>query len=433
VLEHLALKDVAAPGELAMDLAPRMNVITGDNGLGKTLLLDAAWYVLTRTWPHSWPGKGVVPAGANAAIVWQQRRGSAAPECVTRFDFHKSHWATNYGADAKGWNSPHGLVIYGRVDGGFSISDPLRVGHDFRLPFGQQALGTSTTFQFSSVEVWEGLELVRNGTSVRLCEGLLRDWPRWALDPRDDSFARFEAIVRNLAPEPEMVPLREWKRVFIDDARDIPILRTAAGDIAVIHAPASVRRILALAYICVWAWREHRAAAELKRMPVTTSFTLLLDEIEGHLHPKWQRIIAPTVPGIAKALGDGVEMQTLFTTHSPLVMASLEPSFDSARDAWFDLDLEGENGDRHVVLRRRDFHRLGDASSWLTSEAFDLKEASSLPAERAIEAARAVLREPTAAREKVEQADAQLRATLSDVDPFFIRWGKFLEEQGIQR
>ena len=42
---------------------PRMNFLTGDNGLGKTFLLDIAWWVLTRTWarmpvipPHRFEG-----------------------------------------------------------------------------------------------------------------------------------------------------------------------------------------------------------------------------------------------------------------------------------------------------------------------------------------------------------------------------------------
>lgn len=33
-----------------MDRAPRLNLITGDNGLGKSFLLDVAWRALTRTW-----------------------------------------------------------------------------------------------------------------------------------------------------------------------------------------------------------------------------------------------------------------------------------------------------------------------------------------------------------------------------------------------
>ena len=35
-----------------MELAPRLNVITGDNGLGKSFLLDVIWWALTRKWPQ---------------------------------------------------------------------------------------------------------------------------------------------------------------------------------------------------------------------------------------------------------------------------------------------------------------------------------------------------------------------------------------------
>ena len=35
-----------------MELAPRLNLITGDNGLGKSFLLDVAWWALTRKWPQ---------------------------------------------------------------------------------------------------------------------------------------------------------------------------------------------------------------------------------------------------------------------------------------------------------------------------------------------------------------------------------------------
>ena len=51
MLEYLHLKNVGPARELTMDLAPRLNVITGDNGLGKSFLLDIAWWALTRRWP----------------------------------------------------------------------------------------------------------------------------------------------------------------------------------------------------------------------------------------------------------------------------------------------------------------------------------------------------------------------------------------------
>src|SRR5271156_6117879 len=52
VLEYLHLKNVGPAPEMEMALAPRLNLITGDNGLGKSFLLDVAWWALTRRWPQ---------------------------------------------------------------------------------------------------------------------------------------------------------------------------------------------------------------------------------------------------------------------------------------------------------------------------------------------------------------------------------------------
>jgi AAA domain len=52
VLEYLHLKNVGPAPEMEMELAPRLNLITGDNGLGKSFLLDVAWWALTRKWPQ---------------------------------------------------------------------------------------------------------------------------------------------------------------------------------------------------------------------------------------------------------------------------------------------------------------------------------------------------------------------------------------------
>ena len=52
MLEYLHLTNVGPAPEMEMELAPRLNLITGDNGLGKSFLLDVAWWALTRRWPH---------------------------------------------------------------------------------------------------------------------------------------------------------------------------------------------------------------------------------------------------------------------------------------------------------------------------------------------------------------------------------------------
>ena len=52
MLHRLELENVGPAPRMALNLAPRLNLITGDNGLGKSFLLDVAWWALTRKWPR---------------------------------------------------------------------------------------------------------------------------------------------------------------------------------------------------------------------------------------------------------------------------------------------------------------------------------------------------------------------------------------------
>ncbi len=51
MLKHLKLHNLGPAPSLELTLSPRLNVITGDNGLGKSFLLDVAWWAMTRKWP----------------------------------------------------------------------------------------------------------------------------------------------------------------------------------------------------------------------------------------------------------------------------------------------------------------------------------------------------------------------------------------------
>lgn len=49
--KKLQLSNVGPAPEMALEFGDRLNLITGDNGLGKSFLLDIAWWSLTRRWP----------------------------------------------------------------------------------------------------------------------------------------------------------------------------------------------------------------------------------------------------------------------------------------------------------------------------------------------------------------------------------------------
>lgn len=153
----------------------------------------------------------------------------------------------------------------------------------------------------------------------------------------------------------------------------------------------------------------------------------MIDEIEAHLHPQWQRRIVPALLEVMDVLTGEHDsaVQLLVATHSPLVLASMESYFDPERDAIWSLDLV----DGVVRLEESAWRRRGDANNWLTSTLFDLQEPRSLEAERAIGSARELLRrKDSATAQDVERVDAELRSALGDVDPFWVRWSAFAEQ-----
>lgn len=408
MLESLHLKNVGPAPEMDLELAGRLNLITGDNGLGKSFLLDIAWWALTRTWARYLVLPAPPPTKSRIAYSYTKAtRGSYTYEST--YDRKAERWSVKNSRPAI-----PGLVIYAQVDGGFSVWDPARNYWKADAP------DRPSAYLFAPHEVWEG---------NAHCEGLIRDWASWQRE-NGDAYAMLAQVLLVLSP-PGGEPLApgELRKLTVDDPKRYPTLRMPYGqDVAVTHASAGMRRIIALAYLLIWTWQEHLAAAEVRGDDPAREIIFLIDEIEAHLHPQWQRRIVPAVLNVMDALTGrhGSRVQLITATHSPLVLASVEPLFDVNEDAWFDLDLE----DAQVVLRKREFVRRGEVSNWLTSEAFDLRKARSLEAEVAIETALALLRQQNPPWQEVEAADRQLHeAGLPDIDPFWVRWGQFVEQR----
>ena len=51
MLRHIRVTNIGPAGEIALKPGRRTTLLTGDNGLGRRLLLDSAWRTLTGRWP----------------------------------------------------------------------------------------------------------------------------------------------------------------------------------------------------------------------------------------------------------------------------------------------------------------------------------------------------------------------------------------------
>jgi len=206
----------------------------------------------------------------------------------------------------------------------------------------------------------------------------------------------------------------------------IPVIRHPYGEIPVIYASAGVRRIMALTYMVVWAWQEHLLGSKLRGIQPAQRLVLLVDELDAHLHPFWQRTILPAILDIDALLDDRLQMQVVVSTHSPFVLASLETAFDPASDALYHLRLEGAE----VRLRRETFAKHGDVSLWLTSPIFGLRHARSKDAESVLEEAVQLQLARSTDQQEIQRISAQLKNVLPSDDPFWRRWIYFAEQAG---
>ncbi|WP_437909846.1 AAA family ATPase [Sorangium sp. So ce327] len=414
MLERLELHDTGPAPAMEFELAPRLNLFAGDNGLGKTFVLDVAWFALTGTWP-GYPAAPRRGPAVKPQIVRETRDGEVVHRVSSSFDFEKQNWHTVY---PPGASRRSGLVFYARVDGSFSVWDPLRPAGHLRFPLGVKSSGPVPGFHFTPSQIWNGLTADDSDGSV-LCNGLIRDWTTWQLR-RDSTFDLLTRVLEVLSPRPgeTLRPGAMTARVSLHDVRDIPTLDMPYGNVPVVLASAGMKRILSFAYLLVWMWREHVEAAKLRNTSPERSMIVLVDEVEAHLHPQWQRVILPALLRVSRELEASIETQLFVTTHAPLVLASAEPHFDEGHDALFLFDLDGAE----VTVSRPTWKPRGDASSWLTSDVFDLAQARSVEAEKAILDAMAAMRRPDLPIEDAKRIHEELHDVLKDTDPFWARW-----------
>jgi hypothetical protein len=429
MLERLEFKNIGPSPLMTLEFGERLNLLTGDNGLGKTFVLDAAWWALTRTWAE---GRMLQPdpqAEGEPEIDYDVRGvmgKTAHAECG--FDFEHYEWKGKPGRP-----SIPGLVVYARIDGGFSVWDPARNYWRNDEDESRSETQRPPAYQFNREQIWTGLwrtpkdEYEKNRDAL-LCRGLLDDLVSWQIDPAESEAARlFSDVLLELSPHANE-PLRLGPSVELwGRAGKVPTLVVpyAEHPVPLEHASAGVKRAVALAYALVWAWVSHQKALRMTKKKVTEAhqIVLLFDEMEAHLHPQWQRRILPALLRAVNSRllrGAEVPVQVIGTTHAPLVLASVETEFNKETDRLFNFELKASG---QVEVQEVEYAKHGDVVSWLESEAFDMDSGYSVEAEAAMKEAGDFMAGSGSQDDETRKAiEARLRKALGGDDPLLVDW-----------
>ena len=410
MLKEISLTGIGPAPSMTLDFGPGLNILTGDNGLGKTLFLDLAWWALTRTWANlpAWPDPDVKTPSIGFIVDRKSGRDR------TKQSYYYSN-SMQWKGSSNPFHYPH-IVIYAKHDGGFSVWDYLR-NYPAENISGKGSMRPEA-YHFSAVDLWDGLK--DNGHTF--CNGLIQDWVKWQYIKKKEFFS-LQTALEGLSPhETELLVPGEPIRTSISDVRDIPTIVLPYGTIPVTHASSGMRRILALAYLIIWTIAEHHEAVRLTKREPARQMVFLMDEVESHLHPQWQRVILPAILRVIKTLEPDLEVQVIVSTHAPLVLASVENDFNLEKDRLINFELDQGK----VEVMELPWAKQGDVINWLVSDAFDMTQARSLEAEKAIEAAEAFMRkdfdklpEDLSTRDQIHQ---ELSRVLPGHDPFWPRW-----------
>ncbi|MCP4146826.1 MAG: AAA family ATPase, partial [bacterium] len=119
LLLHLELQKIGSVEEMLLEPAHRLNVITGDNGLGKTFLLECAWWALSGQWAGlpAYPMEGIKPGDARL-LYRVGGPDEPAPQIEASYDLKTRTWNPISPAP----DTPS-LLLYARIDGSFAVWD----------------------------------------------------------------------------------------------------------------------------------------------------------------------------------------------------------------------------------------------------------------------------------------------------------------------
>lgn len=447
MIKTLELNNVGPSEHLEIEFGDRLTVFTGDNGLGKSFVLDVAWWMLTK----EWAGEMAMPESLITASY--NNIDQPEPAILGQFDSINKDaviqqyvfqrlgqvWSCNSNNDTpiiEGNSPSSSIVLYMKYDGTVAMYDPVKAQADeFARALVQErsrhyenvsiSFTQQTTRIYSQAELWNGVQKRRR----QEFNGLIADWGDWQ---REGSFA-YECLkngVRHLSPKGEPFSIGSLRRVKADDSRKFPTIKSEFGkETPLIYASAGIRKILSLLYAMTWAWNEHVELCQKYKMTPATKIVLMVDEVESHLHPQWQRSILKSLESV---MGDlltdyDVSTQLICTTHSPLVLASLDPLFDEAQDALYSFDMNKEKCE--IELKKEEWVRRGSSAAWLTSPVFGLETDSSEQREEAIKEARLAVRNRVS-EEDARKVHKKLVAALHQADPFWSFWLTRAEKRG---
>jgi predicted ATP-binding protein involved in virulence len=342
-IDRLEIENFKKFAKQTFELNPRFTLFVGENGSGKTTMLDAL-AVAAGIWLVDPPDSTLVNSGRNilpAEIrlepqikgdrVQFQERPPVIVRAWGRIGNESVTWARQIRSDGKRTSNAEAKDARARVQ---AIYERDRAGEDVLCPVlayygaGRAWLPSNARVPKASTNGparrWAAFYDCFN-ERIRFAE--LQKWFSRETTERGNRSGRwrpgFEAVRRAIL---RCVP--DANDVWFDVDRDQIVLSIGGNAQPFDNLSAGQRMMLALsADLAIKAVTQNAfllppddlGSSELPRVLKETPGVVLIDELDVHLHPKWQRRVATDL----KEAFPGIQFGC--TSHSPQVIGELQP------------------------------------------------------------------------------------------------------------
>jgi predicted ATP-binding protein involved in virulence len=325
----LTLERFRGARRLSLELHESLNVFVGMNGAGKSSILDAAAILL------SWLVNRIKHSGASGRPITESdiKNGESSANIAVMFSDKGRSFGWNLAKVRKGYSKKEtGSVLVSATEvakqmqseitkSNGHVNLPLFVYYPVNRAVLDIPLRIREKHRFDLLSAYD--ESLTSGANFRT----FFEWFREREDLENENRKYVDQLIKPEGfqfPDPQLEAVRNALAQFMPEFKNLTVRRNPlrmevekSGEKLAVNQLSDGEKCL-MAMIGDLARRM--AIANPRRVnPLEGEGIVLIDEIDLHLHPKWQRIVTP------KLLEIFPHCQFLISTHSPHVITHVQP------------------------------------------------------------------------------------------------------------
>ena len=329
-ISKLALSNYRGARSLSLDFDERLNVFFGINGAGKSTVLDAVAIML------SWAVSRIQRPGTSGRPISEpdisNGQSYSSIELYTSYQTQDVQWTLSKSRKGHGQpEAPSSLTnlseFAGQIQeqiasgGEENAALPLFVYYPVNRAVLDIPLRIRAKHAFGLFAAYS--DALTSGASFRL----FFEWFREREDLENETRKGLDSLFqpKGFTPDPQLEAVRNALKRILPEFDNLSVRRNPLRMEVRKHDERLTVNQLSDGEKCLIAMigdlaRRMAIANPARESPLDGDGIVLIDEIDLHLHPKWQRMIVP------KMLEVFPNCQFIISTHSPHVITHVQPA-----------------------------------------------------------------------------------------------------------